>query len=402
MAVGRMTRLIHSADSHIGYAQFGKTTPSGMNQRTADVETSFRRFIDRAIALAPDAVLFAGDFFHTSRPTNAAIRFAHSELSRLVKALPDAEIVIISGNHDHPRAEAVSILPLFSTLGIHVVDHESMRLAFPALELSVLCVPDAGLARPLLVPDANARYNVLLMHGEAQGVTQGNAAYRASAVTISAEEIAAPSWTYVALGDYHQYEQIAPNCYYSGSLDYVSSNPYPEIGVPKGFIERNLETGEHAFHVIEPSRAFIDLPPIAALDLTAEQLGAAIIERMESVEIHDAIVRLTVNDVLREVEREVDLRIIKRYQRACLNFNLVYSRLVPERRVMAVAAVRRMSVDERARQHIMERALPEGVDREELAARMQGYLDEASAKLAERGTDDTRILTSANPLQRSA
>ena len=104
-------------------------------------------------------------------------------------------------------------------------------------------------------PDAQARWNVLLMHGEVEGMPRaGGMPAERAAVEVSREELGASSWSYVALGHYHVYQQIAPNAFYAGSIDYTSTNPWEELveerssGLPgKGFIEHDLETGEHRF-----------------------------------------------------------------------------------------------------------------------------------------------------------
>ena len=77
---------------HLGFRQFQRVTPSGINQREADVAGSFARAIDKVIALAPDLVLIAGDVFHTVRPTNPAILHAFHQFSRLRQELPGLEI----------------------------------------------------------------------------------------------------------------------------------------------------------------------------------------------------------------------------------------------------------------------------------------------------------------------
>src|SRR4051794_21710263 len=97
-------RLVHLSDLHLGYRQYQRLTPGGVNQREADVATTFRASIDRVIALAPQLVVVAGDVFHNVRPTNQALLHAYLQFSRLKQALPHSEIVIIAGNHDTPRS----------------------------------------------------------------------------------------------------------------------------------------------------------------------------------------------------------------------------------------------------------------------------------------------------------
>ena len=173
-------RLAHLADPHLGVRQYHRQTPSGINQREADVARAFRLAVDGMIAARPDAVVLAGDLFHSVRPTNAAIVFAFKQFQRLREALPDAPIVLVAGNHDTPRsAETGSILRLFEELGVDVAVDEARRLEYPALDLSVLAVPHQALVgqeRPELRPEGSARRQVMVLHGEIEGVlpTQRN------------------------------------------------------------------------------------------------------------------------------------------------------------------------------------------------------------------------------------
>jgi len=151
-------RLVHLSDIHLGFRQYQRQTPTGINQRETDVAASLRRVIDTVIELHPDIVLIAGDVFHTVRPTNPAILHAFFEFSRLMRMLPDATVVMVAGNHDTPRtAETGCILRLFKPLGITVVDGEAKRIPIDRLDLMILAVPDMQGKRPLLEPDPSAR-----------------------------------------------------------------------------------------------------------------------------------------------------------------------------------------------------------------------------------------------------
>ncbi|HMI47656.1 MAG TPA: metallophosphoesterase, partial [Gemmatimonadaceae bacterium] len=125
-------RLVHLSDIHLGFRQYQRQTPTGINQREADVAISLRRVLDKVIELKPDLVLIAGDVFHAVRPSNPAILHAFHQFSRLMQALPDSTVVMVAGNHDTPRtAETGCILRLFSPLGINVVEGEPKRIPFP-------------------------------------------------------------------------------------------------------------------------------------------------------------------------------------------------------------------------------------------------------------------------------
>jgi exonuclease SbcD len=384
-------RLVHLADLHLGYRQYQRLTPGGVNQREADVATTFRSSIDRIIALRPDVIVVAGDIFHSVRPTNQAILHAFLQFSRLVRQLPETTVLLVAGNHDTPRAaETGGILQLFAQLGLSVVDREATRLSFPEKELSILAVPDVpGLIRPPLTPDPSARFNVLVIHGEVQGMLPAGAATTdRAAVEISHEELSASRWDYVAFGHYHVYREIAPNAYYSGSIDYTSANSWGELyeqrvaDIPgKGFIERDLISGRHRFHALPPTRPLLDLPPISAVGLTATELDERIHALVDGIEdgIDDKIVRVTIRDVPRHIARELDHKTIRDYKRRALNFQLDLLRPEATRTQASGAPGRRPSLNEIVREKLAARPLDADLDRGALIDRAMKYLDEAQA-----------------------
>lgn len=377
-------RLVHAADLHLGFRQFDRTTPTGQNQREADVMASFRAFVDQVIALAPDVVVIGGDVFHVARPSNGVIIEACAEFSRLAAALPATPIIIAAGNHDLPKQrETACIVQLLVPRGIYFAEHESPRLSFPALDLSVLVVPDSAFAqRPALEPDPTARFNVLVMHGEVQGMgLHGDR----RAVEIRTDEIKPATWDYVALGHWHVYRTMGPNMFYSGSIDYTSSNPWGELederkaGLPgKGFIERTLETGAHQFHALPRSRRHVDLS-LNASDMTTEHLDASLASLLDANAIDDAIVRVVVTDVTRDVSRAVNRRKIREFQRRALNVHVVFRR--PE--IIRVndgtgRAQSQQPLDATVRDFITD-THQNADSRDEVLALAQRYLDAAAA-----------------------
>jgi DNA repair protein SbcD/Mre11 len=386
-------RLVHLSDLHLGYRQYQRLTPGGINQREADVAASFKRAVDKVIEGRPDVVVIAGDLFHSVRPTNPAILHAFGQFSRLVRELPDAIVVIVAGNHDTPRSsETGCILRLFAPLGVHVVDDAPRRLAFPDRDLSILAVPDVPGSRPALVPDPAARYNVLLLHGEVEGVLPPSltATDRAS-LEISKEELGADRWTYVALGHYHVYRQIARNAYYSGSLDYTSANVWGErieeraAGLKgKGIIEHDLASGAHTFHSLPPSRELVDLPAVAARGLSVAEVDAAIAAAVDGCPggIDDKVVRLVVRDIPRHVARELNHKAIREYRRRALQFLLDTRKPEIVRTQASGAPGRRPSLAEVVREKLSARALESNIDRERLVALGLHYLSLAESEHA--------------------
>jgi exonuclease SbcD len=382
-------RLVHLADIHLGFRQYQRQTPTGINQREADVAASLSRVIDKVIELRPDLVLIAGDVFHTVRPTNPAILHAFLQFSRLMQMLPDATVVMVAGNHDTPRtAETGCILRLFKPLGINVVEGDSHRIPFPEHDLSILAVPDMAVNRPALEPDPHSKYNILLLHGEIEGVLPkyGRELDRAP-MEITQEELSAHRWDYVALGHYHVYRSVAPNAFYSGSLDYTSTNPWGELaeeretGIQgKGIIEHDLANKTHKFHPIAPNRRWVDLAPLSGAGLSPASLDEAIRDALVSCEggIEEKIVRLVVRDVPRHILRELDHKALREYKRKALHFHLDTRRpeiVRPEKG--EGAPFRRASLADTVRDKLRSRVLTENIDREALVELGLRYLREA-------------------------
>jgi len=371
-------KIAHIADPHLGIRQFHRQTPAGINQREADVAAAFKAAIDGVISARPDAVVVAGDLFHSVRPTNAAIVFAFRQFQRLREALPDAPVILIAGNHDTPRsAETGSILGLFSELGVDVASTESRRLSYPALGLSVLAVPHAALTageRPSLRPEGPERHHVLVIHGEVEGILPGErGALEYGGALITPAELDAASWSYVAFGHYHVRHELGPRAWYAGALDYVSPNLWGELHDEasrqingKSWLLADLESGSVVPQPVAPARRVVDLPAIRGEGLGAAELDALITARVAAVEggVADQVVRLVVHDVPRHVMRELDHTAIRALKAEALHFHLDVRRPELHRETGLGAPGQRQTLPEMVRAYLAHRALPANVDRE--------------------------------------
>ncbi|HTO72963.1 MAG TPA: DNA repair exonuclease [Gemmatimonadales bacterium] len=376
-------KLAHLADSHLGFRQYHRQTPSGINQREADVANAFRSAIDGVIAERPDAVLIAGDIFHSVRPSNPSILFAYHQLARLRSALHEAPIVLIAGNHDTPRSsETGSILGLFSALGIDVVAEEARRLVYPALGLSVLAVPHVALISPdrtILRPEGSEPNQVLLLHGEVEGVFPAD---RSSAeyggALLAPAELNQAGWSYVALGHYHVQHQVGPKAWYSGALEYVSPNPWGELAEErkqrhegKGWLLVNLPEGTVTRQTVTLARRVLDLEPINGSTLDSSALDSAIANRIAAVPggIAGQVVRLVVREVPRHIGRELDHAAIRGWKAEALNFQLDIRRPESHREVGMGAPGGRQTLTQLVQEYLSRRLLPGTIDREEFVRR---------------------------------
>lgn len=336
-------RLAHLADLHLGFRAYHRLVGGGdgtgtprYNAREHDVATAFRTALDVVIEEDVDLVLVAGDIFHTVRPSNAAIAAAFRQFARLNAALPDVPVVIVAGNHDSPRAvETGSILALLQEIpNVHVVDREARVLEFPQLDTAVMCLPHSALAGGGLGsidPTTDARTQILMMHATVRGEEVDRLLGYVSefgGAQIDIADIRVERWDYVALGHYHIATQLAPNMWYAGSLERTSTNIWIETS-PKGFVTWDSERRECAFHTV-PSRPIADLPRFSAwlanenryMDPT--EVDRAIRDRVESLKggIDGRIVRLIMDDVPRDLFRDLDHRRLRDYRARALHFHL--------------------------------------------------------------------------------
>ncbi len=383
-------KLAHIADPHLGVRQYHRQTAAGINQREADAANAFRAAIDGVIDARPDAVLIAGDLFHSVRPTNAAIVFAFNQFQRLREALPAAPVVLIPGNHDTPRSsETGSILRLFAELGVDIAVDDARRFVYPALELSVLAVPHVavmGDERPSLRPEGGARRQVLLVHGEVEGVIPGDrAALEYGGAMLSAAELGIDAWSYVALGHYHVRCRVGPRAWYAGALEYFSSNFWGELadearlGVSgKGWLLVDVDRGTVESRPVPAARRVLDLEPIRAEGLEAAALDAAIAARLQAVPggIAGQILRLRVYDVPRHIARALDHTAIRARKAEALHLNLDLRRPEVQRTVGVGAPGRRQTLPELVRSYLERRPLPAELDRA-LFVRIGGELMDA-------------------------
>ena len=386
-------RLVHLSDLHLGYRQYQRLTPSGFNQREYDVARTFERAVAQIIKLRPQLVLVAGDVFHSSRPTNAAILHAFRQFLQLRNELPDARIVMIAGDHDTPRTtESGNILGLFAQIGVSVAANDSRAIVLPELDTTVLAVPDIpGMPLPQLSVSAadRRRYNLLLLHGNVtEVVPQYYSELDRATNSLSRGDLQLSQWDYVALGHYHVHRMVAPNAYYSGSLDYTSLNVWfdkdeeEELGLGgKGFIEYDLEKKLMTYHTLEASRDFRQLKALNARDMAPAEVDAAIRKAVDKLKggIDDKVVRLVIRDISRQVSRELDHRALREYKKRALSFILDFRRPEVTRRTGAGGPARRPSVSDVVREQLSTREIPTDLDRGRLVELGMKYLDDAEA-----------------------
>ncbi|WP_181693311.1 DNA double-strand break repair protein Mre11 [Natronomonas sp. LN261] len=103
-----MTRVLHTADTHLGYRQYHSP------KRRSDFLEAFRRVITDAVDDDVDAVIHAGDLFHDRRPGLSDLLGTRDVLETLSDAgIPFLAVV---GNHEAKRS--AQWLDLFEAMGL--------------------------------------------------------------------------------------------------------------------------------------------------------------------------------------------------------------------------------------------------------------------------------------------
>ena len=385
-------KLAHLADLHLGYRQFDRQNARGANQREADVAEAFRRAVDDLLEQRPDLIVFAGDIFHSVRPTNPAILFLFQQLQRLRVALPETPVILLAGTHDTPRtSETGSILKLYEAVGADVVLDVARRIVFPKLDCAVLAVPHQALMagdRPSLRPERGGpTINILLTHfqwgalGEARGTMEYGGAL------LVPEELAAAQWDYVALGHYHVAHEVFPNAWYSGALEYLPPNPWGQLQDEqdhrrsgKGYLLVDLPGARVHFRPIKPVRQHIDLEPIQGAGLTAKQLDAKIAAAVEQAKpaIDGNVVRLLVWDVARATAHDLDHPAIRGYKARALHFQLDLRRPQSHYQTATGAPSRRQTLPETLRDFLSRRLLDADIPRDEFVRTGVAYLEQTA------------------------
>ncbi|MEM9726336.1 MAG: exonuclease SbcCD subunit D C-terminal domain-containing protein, partial [Pseudomonadota bacterium] len=88
-----MIRILHTADWHLGQ------TLAGFD-RSAEHEAALRQLLDWIVSRDVDALIVAGDVFHTANPPVAAQHMLFRFLREIAEAAPRTDVIVIAGNHD--------------------------------------------------------------------------------------------------------------------------------------------------------------------------------------------------------------------------------------------------------------------------------------------------------------
>lgn len=86
-------KFLHLADLHLGKSLYGVSLIDNKDQ-----ETWMERFLEKAAALMPDAIVLSGDIYDRSSPSGDAVALFDDMLTRLAKL--EIPVLMVAGNHD--------------------------------------------------------------------------------------------------------------------------------------------------------------------------------------------------------------------------------------------------------------------------------------------------------------
>ena len=267
--------VAHLSDLHLGHRAFEREV-RGRNVRERDVAEAFHGAIEALIRIVPDVILVAGDVFDRRDPSPAALVALTRGLDVLGTELPETPIVMIAGARDTPSRPdtpgplaALDSFPLVET-----ATSITRSVSLKGGRVHVHMMPHGPVQSGTALapePDPEAEWNVLLAYAR---VIDDRSPKRMV--------IRSSQWDYVALGSVHTAREVGPGIHYSGALERVGPAPWTEAAGEKGFLTRDLTTGETMFHRV-PGRPVVALAPIRSRPGDGDGLRRRVREVTEEV-----------------------------------------------------------------------------------------------------------------------
>jgi len=320
-------KILHVADTHLGYSAYRKVTENGINQREIDAYDAFKQFVDYAIKSKPDLIIHAGDLFDSVRPNNRAITFAIKQIIRLSKE--KIPFVVIAGNHEHPKLkETGHIFSIFDHMNhvypVYNAKYETLSFKIKKEKITIHAIPQCELKTQFneelkkLKPDQTADYNIFVSHGAVTGI-QVFSMNEFNELIIPTNVIS-KNFDYIALGHFHRYTKLANNAFYSGSTERFTFTDAPD---KKGFIELELSNGKlkHDFIELE-NRPMIDPKPIRCSNLKLDEVMKKIKETVMEIGPKEKTFRITLDEIPAHIYRGLDFDEIRKMSGEAIHYEI--------------------------------------------------------------------------------
>jgi DNA repair exonuclease SbcCD nuclease subunit len=201
----RPLKVLHTSDVHLESDSVGAGPNGGLMRRR--LRGAFSRVISIANEREAGLLLIVGDLFDSSRIADEALDFALGEIGRA-----RMEVVMVPGNHDAHDERSIYAALAAARLprNLHLIlEPDGRTIDFPGLAARIwgrALVEHSPDYRPLAGMPAPApeRWNIALAHGL---FTEDESSERSSQIT--ADEIAASAYHYVALGHVHIFSDVS-------------------------------------------------------------------------------------------------------------------------------------------------------------------------------------------------
>lgn len=319
-------KILHLADTHLGFSAYRKITENGINQRELDIYNAFTKCIDYAIDTKPDLVIHAGDLFDSVRPTNRAITVALQQVLRLSQS--NIPFLVISGNHDCPKLkETGNILRIFEHLEnvypIYNENYEKVDLNFNDKKISLHAIPQCQTNKKFndnlkkVKSEKDSDINLLIVHGAVTGIKE----FKMNEFNelIIPSKIFDEGFDYVALGHYHKHTKIKEYVYYSGSTENFS---FSDLSEKKGFIEIEFdENFKHKFIEIK-NRSMVDITPINCENLDVQEIEKKIIKNILEIHPEEKILRIKLINIPSHIYRGINFNEIRKFANKSVHFEI--------------------------------------------------------------------------------
>lgn len=195
-----MIKIIHTADTHLGYKQYQSDV------RKRDFFDSFDQIINEAIELNIDAVIHAGDLFDTRTPTLDDIILTTKLLKKLSKK--KIPFLCIVGNHEMKQNN--QWIDLFQQMNLCIrLTSNPYKLSKNDLNINIYGLDNISIYKynnikfeNFFTNDDSSNYSILVMHQLLSPIVSGNTQFSyldfLNKFTID--------FDILLLGDYHKYE----------------------------------------------------------------------------------------------------------------------------------------------------------------------------------------------------
>jgi exonuclease SbcD len=311
-------KIIHLADSHLGFSSYGRLDQHGQNRIEEMVYSGFERTIEKIVQLKPDAVIHAGDVFHHVRPKIKPLVVFQRGLQRLTEA--GIPIIVISGNHDAPKSYSLtSPFRLFENLRD---THIAQRYKYECFEVgdhNFHCIPFCLDPEEYLTEFEKIKRcgrDVLIMHGLVESLK--NRRMMSVGEHELKDSLLKRDFDYIALGHFHGQTPIAENAWYSGSVEYFN---FGEAKDTKGMLLVDLEQGCAKPVPLRPNY-MIDHADVNCSGFSSEEIAVCLMDLCQEEEIKDKMIRITLTNVNRSAFRSIDQGRLNRLGASALYFKI--------------------------------------------------------------------------------